>query len=191
MSEEEYDHESCVNQKVKGVWIHRDVCIWKAEVTEMSYREFGERLEEFGDEEDAPQGVCPWITTRYVNGHQVDIWYDENFWSYHPVPSAMATDAVEPLCGMLFITGGEDHTGKSMSLPDGVIADILKTYNVPDPGELGPYAKTWGMGFAFLMMGYKLVHFTCWDPDEDSRTLAEVLEDLVSQDENKEGEQEE
>ena len=138
----------------KGILIRREGCIWDAEVTDMTFEEFAKRLQSFADEENGLS--CPYIITRNVGGHQVDIWYDENFLSYQPVPSAVCTrpEGVELLMGMLFITGGDDDTGESVSLPDDVIEDVMSCYNVPAMDTAG----VWG-AYGMLMLGFKLLHY--------------------------------
>ena len=141
--------------KVKGIWIRREGCIWSAEVTEMSFDEFAKKLSAFAEEEGG--FACPYIVTRHVKGHQVDIWYDENFLSYQPVPSAVCTKPAgqEVLMGMLFITGGDDDTGNSVSLPDDVIKDIMTQYHVPTMETIRP----WGGSLGMYMLGFKLIHY--------------------------------
>lgn len=138
----------------KGILIRREGCIWDAEVTDMSFEEFAKRLQAFADEEGG--FATPYIITRNVGGHQVDIWYDENFLSYQPVPSAVCIkpEGVELLMGMLFITGGDDDTGESVSLPDDVIEDVMSCYNVPAMDTVG----VWG-AYGMLMLGFKLLHY--------------------------------
>ena len=79
--------------------------MWDAEVCDLSFEEFAKRLAAFAEEEGG--FATPYIITRNVAGHQVDIWYDENFLSYQPAPSGVCTKpkGVELMMGMIFITG--------------------------------------------------------------------------------------
>ena len=155
-------------EAVKGVWIRRKGCMWDAEVCEKTFEQFCDELQAFANEEHAPYGASPYIITKEINGHFVDVWYDENFLSYGPVPSGMDCGYVEPFLGMLFITGGDDETGECVSLSDEVIQDVLASYRVPTLEELAPYASEISTGFAFYMMGYKLVHFNEGADEDDS-----------------------
>lgn len=140
--------------KVKGIWIRRKGCMWDAEVTEMSFAGFAQKLHKFAEEEGG--FATPYIITRNVGGHQVDIWYDENFLSYQPAPSGVCTkpEGVEVLMGMLFITGGDDDTGESVSLPDDVIEDVMTQYRAPTMKTAGIYGA-----YGMLMLGFKLLHY--------------------------------
>ena len=71
----------------KGVLIRREGCIWDAEICDLTFEQFAEKLYAFASEEGGY--ACPYIISRTVNGHPVDIWYDENFLSYQPVPSGV------------------------------------------------------------------------------------------------------
>lgn len=138
----------------KGILIRREGCIWDAEVCDLTFKEFAKRLTAFADEEGG--FATPYIVTRIVGGHQVDIWYDENFMSYTPAPSGICTkpEGVELMMGMIFITGGDDDTGESVSLPDDVIEDVMTQYHVPTMETAG----VWG-GVGMYMLGFKLIHY--------------------------------
>ena len=139
---------------MKGVLVRREGCVWGAEICDLSFSEFAKRLVAFAEEEGG--FACPYIITRNVNGHQVDIWYDENFLSYQPAPSGVCTkpEGVELLMGMLFITGGDDETGESVDLPDDVIKDVLMVYKSPTMETIRP----WG-SYGLMMLGYNLIHY--------------------------------
>ena len=128
--------------------------MWGAEVCDLTFEEFAKRLSKFADEEGG--FACPYIISRIVNGHEVDIWYDENFLSYQPVPSGVClrNPGNELMMGMLFITGGDDETGESVSLTDDVIKDVLAAYKVPSMETIRP----WG-NYGLMMLGYKLIHY--------------------------------
>lgn len=153
-----------MDNKVKGVWIRREGCMWDAEVCEMTFKEFAEKLSAFADEEGG--FATPYIITRFVNGKSVDIWYDENGLSYMPAPSGMGRDYPEPLVGMLFIADADYETGESISLTEEMIQAVLKDYYAPTMEELHPFAKECGPLFAIQMAGYKLLHYNVWAKEE-------------------------
>ena len=129
--------------------------MWGAEVCDLTFEQFAKRLQEFAQEEGG--FATPYVITRNAGGHQVDIWYDENFLSYQPAPSGVCTkpEGCEVLMGMLFITGGDDETGESVSLPDDVIEDIMTQYHAPTMETAGIFG-----GYGLMMLGFKLIHYT-------------------------------
>ena len=149
---------------VKGVWIRREGCMWDAEVCEMTFEEFAEKLTAFAEEEGG--FATPYIVSRRVNGRHVDIWYDENGLSYQPAPSGMAKDYPEPLLGMLFIADADYETGECISLSDEMIDAVMKSYYAPTPEELQPFAGECGPMFALYMAGFKLLHYTIREEKE-------------------------
>lgn len=139
---------------MKGIWIRREGCMWDAEVADLDFPEFSRRMNEFASEEGG--FATPYIVTREINGVLCDIWYDENFLSYMPVPSAVMSSSPgsEVLMGMLFICGADDENCDSRSLTEEEIKAVLSTYKVPSIEECQPYGR-----LGLLMMGYKLIHY--------------------------------
>lgn len=141
----------------KGFWIRRDGCIWNGEVKEMSFRDFAGKVSAFADEEHGY--ASPYIVTRRIAGIEVDIWYDENFLSYQPVPSGIVNKGTdELLMGMLFVCGADEENGDSRSLTDEELLKIQEAYRVPTFDE----AKVWesvAPGLGMYMLGFKLLHY--------------------------------
>lgn len=137
----------------KGILIRRDGCIWGHEVTDLTFRKFSDKLEAFAEEEGGFSS--PYIIQRRIGGVEYDIWYDENFLAYLPVPSGVCLNYKdEVLLGMLFITRGDDSSGDEADLTEEDIKLILENYKVPDMKTCQGRG-----GLGMMMLGYKLIHY--------------------------------